>query len=342
MIRALLAFATLLCLSSNTVAQPPYSGTLFVDPDVLVVDDPSNFVVAVPAGTGSRQMFDRRVNDWVVLQALLFTGYFTDGSRIEIQVNPEFSAQEAAEKAAFYGHAIGQLPTALRLDVQTVWIHKGDQPFGGGNNNLLIHTEATGYHGKWLEETLFHEACHTSLDSRVANSQAWLTAQTTDPEFISTYARDNPQREDVAETCLMQFALRHRPDRISDSNAAIINGTIPNRLAVLDTLDIKPIGAADRVAAFDAAVNQLSLPAVAVGPDLFSVTLALVDADNLVFGLQSAIASSAPNYSAYPGFAQNMLTAPLILVGAERYSVTFNLIGDNPVRLQVIAAELLP
>ena len=35
-------------------------------------------LVAVPSGTGSRQMFDRRVNNWVVLDALLFKAYFTD------------------------------------------------------------------------------------------------------------------------------------------------------------------------------------------------------------------------------------------------------------------------
>ena len=162
-----IALCSLFLFSSLCVAQPPYSGTVFVDPDILQASDPSTFVVAVPSGTGSRQMFDRRVNNWVVLDALLFKAYFTDSEVVEVQVNPEFAAEEAAEKASFYSHAIGQLPAALRLDVQTVWIHKGNEAFGGGNNNILIHTDAPGYHGVWLEETLFHEACHTSLDSRV-------------------------------------------------------------------------------------------------------------------------------------------------------------------------------
>jgi hypothetical protein len=48
----------------------------------------------------------------------LFNAYYTDGEAIEIQVNPEFGAGEAAEKAAFYGHAIGQLPLALRVAVE--------------------------------------------------------------------------------------------------------------------------------------------------------------------------------------------------------------------------------
>ena len=67
------------------------------------------------------------------------------------------------------------------------------QPFGGGNNNLLIHTgqgaqyEASGI----LEETFVHEAAHTSLDAVHASSAGWIAAQQADPNFISTYARDN-------------------------------------------------------------------------------------------------------------------------------------------------------
>jgi hypothetical protein len=55
----------------------------------------------------------------------------------------------------------------LRTAVKTVWIDKGNQLFGGGNNNLLIHTgesdacERDGY----FEEGLVHEASRISLDS---------------------------------------------------------------------------------------------------------------------------------------------------------------------------------
>ena len=33
-----------------------------------------------------------------------------------------------------------QVPAFLLVDVATVWIHKGRHGFGGGNNNLLVHT----------------------------------------------------------------------------------------------------------------------------------------------------------------------------------------------------------
>lgn len=125
------------------------------------------------------------------------------------------------------------MPTALRADLQTVWIHRGVQPFGGGNNNILIHTgqsalyEADGI----LEETLVHEASHTSLDDDHAAAPGWLAAQTADGAFISVYARDYPTREDVAESFLPYLALCCRPDRISQSLADTFVQTIPNRIA---------------------------------------------------------------------------------------------------------------
>ena len=191
-------------------------------------------------------MFDRRVNDWIHLNAFLFHASFSDGLDIEIQVNPEFGDQNTAlAEALRYAPVIGRLPTSLRADVETVWIHRGDEPFGGGNNNILIHTDradqssASGI----LEETLVHEAAHTSLDADHATAPEWFAAQTADGEFISTFARDHPIREDVAESFLVYLALRHRSERISQSLVETISQTIPNRVAYFDSqeFDMNPI-----------------------------------------------------------------------------------------------------
>src|SRR6185503_11727901 len=60
-----------------------------------------------------------------------------------------------------------------------------------------------------------------------------------DPEFISTYARDNPTREDVAESILTWLAVRYRGSRISLSLSNTIATTIPNRLAYFDSLNLE-------------------------------------------------------------------------------------------------------
>ena len=147
---------------------PPFAGTIFIDPDIITEDDPTTFVSLSYAGTGTRQMYDRR-SGWVTLDPFLFPAEYDDGLTIEIQVNPEFGSWENAEIYALkYAEVIGRLTTELRKDVETSWIHRGNEPFGGGNKNLLIHTDwsETYYENQGiLEETFVHEASHTSLDS---------------------------------------------------------------------------------------------------------------------------------------------------------------------------------
>jgi len=227
-------------------ANPPFAGTIFLDPDIITAADKTTFVSLSYAGQAPRTMFDRRVDGWITVTPYLFNSTFDDGLAIEIQVNPEFLESDVAEiEALKYAEVIGRLPTALRMDVETVWIHKGTQPFGGGNNNILIHTgQSTLYENDGiLEETLVHEASHTSLDAQHAASAGWVAAQESDGNFISTYARDFPAREDIAETFLLYMAIRYRSDRISESLEDKILETIPNRILYFDdqNLDMYPI-----------------------------------------------------------------------------------------------------
>ena len=216
---------------------PPFNGTIFLDPDILTSSDPTTFTNLTYAGQAQRKMFDRRVNDWITVTPFLFNANYNDGLSIEIQINPEFKTVAEAEiQALKYAEVFGRLPTALRKDVKTSWIHLGTQPFGGGNNNLLIHIGQSTLYEKdgILEETLVHEAAHTSLDAAHAASSGWIKAQNLDPGFISTYARDNPKREDVAETFLLYLAIRYRSERISSSLKDKTLETIPNRIKYFD------------------------------------------------------------------------------------------------------------
>lgn len=218
---------------------PPFSGTVFLDPDIIIDTDPTTFESMVYSGQGMRTMYDRRANDWVDENAFLFDVTYSDGLALEIQVNPEFSTKELAEvEADKYARVLGRLPKALRVYAQTVWIHKGDKAFGGGNNNFLIHTEqGTRYENDGiLEEVFVHEGSHTSLDSYHAKSSGWIVAQEADGNFISTYARDNSEREDVAESFLPYLAVKYRSDRISEELKNTINITIPNRIAYFEGL----------------------------------------------------------------------------------------------------------
>jgi NOL1/NOP2/fmu family ribosome biogenesis protein len=219
--------------------EPPFWGTLWVDPNIVLPSDPSTFLGVTYEGQGTRQMHDNR-HGWINAEAFLFDATYDDGLYIEIQVNPEFETPEAAEEEAEkYGWYIGQLPTELRKDVETAWIHKGNETFGGGNNNLQIHTDSGEemIDSGLIGELFLHEAAHTSLDADHATSAGWLAAQAADNCFISQYARDYPIREDVAESFPLYFAIRYRSDRIPQELVNRIKRAIPNRIAYFDKQD---------------------------------------------------------------------------------------------------------
>ena len=90
---------------------------------------------------------------------------------------------------------------------------------------------------------MIHEASHISLDADYAAAPGWQEAQQNDPTFISTYARDNPTREDIAESFLPYVALRYRRDRISDDLTATFEATMPNRIQFFDSIvrDMYPL-----------------------------------------------------------------------------------------------------
>lgn len=220
---------------------PPFSGTIFIDPDIITSSDPTTYQTLTAKGQDTRTMYDRRANAFINLNAYLFDATFTDGFTVEVQVNPEYgSATAAAAVALKYLPAIGRLPFALRRDVETVWLHKGVNPFGGGNRNLLIHDGQGDLYiaDGILEETFVHEAAHTSLDAAHAAAAGWIKAQQQDPAFISTYARDNPASEDIAESFLPWLAVRYRAERITTAIASTITQAIPGRLAYFDSQNL--------------------------------------------------------------------------------------------------------
>ena len=55
-----------------------------------------------------------------------------------------------------------------------------------------------------------------------------------DQQFISTYSKQNPYTEDVAESLLVWYGARVRPERMDNVTRALIEATIPNRLEYFD------------------------------------------------------------------------------------------------------------
>lgn len=235
---AVFTVTTFVLFSLSAIAQP-YGGTIFVNADIITAADSSALVSVSHTGQGFRTVYDRRVNNWTQIEAFLFEVVWSDGLISEAIINPEFETVDLARlEAEKYGWLIGQLPHCLRRDVDEIWVHKGVQPFGGGNRSILIHTGQTVLYENdgILEETLVHEACHTSLDASHANAPGWIEAQNLDGGFISDYAEEFPMREDIAESYLMWLAVRYRTEVLPDIDYQLITEAIPHRLAYFDQM----------------------------------------------------------------------------------------------------------
>lgn len=219
--------------------EPPYSGTVWVTPDILGPSDPTSLGSVTYAGRGVRDVYDRRVNMFVTVDAYLFEAQFGEQT-VEFKVNPELGSQQAArEQVDRFAPAIGQLPAVLLSAVRQVDVNAGEGLPGGSaySGTLLIHTDDDAVHlavrEGFLEEVFLHEAAHAAFDSKW-DDPGWRSAQRADGVFISEYARDFPDHEDIAESFWAYFALRQRPDRLTTEERWFMMTTIPNRLAYFD------------------------------------------------------------------------------------------------------------
>ncbi len=216
----------------------------------------------------------RSANAWI------FKANCDDGANtFEIRVHEDFTKTEAASAAEKYGEAVGRLPKVLRSGfgknsgINILNIHKGSHQWFGSSRvgKIGIYTEfaTIKLDETRLEEGLAHEAAHVSLDDEVKSDPKWLAARKADGAFISSYAKNNPDREDVAESFLAYFSARYVPTRIDSDWKDQILQTIPNRIAYFDALlsadDMKPFTAApvQKVAA---------LPAISVAAKAASAT----------------------------------------------------------------------
>ena len=67
-----------------------------------------------------------------------------------------------------------------------------------------------------LEEVMAHEAVHAALDSMYLSAPAWRQAQKSNVMFLSEYARNNPDTEDLAES-YGAYLIYKTADRHSES-----------------------------------------------------------------------------------------------------------------------------
>ena len=214
----------------------PYSGTIFVDGDVITGSDPSEFQSLTYLGQQLETMYDRRTDSYNDVNAFVFTATYSGSGDIKVRVNPEFGSSAAAQvHADRFARDVGRMPRFLREGLRSISVQDGLQLFGGGGGDILIHLQQADAYGDILEETLVHEATHASVDALFYGNLEYKIIQSLDNQYISTYAQTYPDREDVSESILLWIAYRYRRDRISTTDAEKIFGAISNRMSFYES-----------------------------------------------------------------------------------------------------------
>ena len=211
---------------------PPFAVT-YISPQIIERSDPTRLGSITYAGRGERRVWDKWSEMWNMINAYLFDAQY-EGQVVEFLVNPEFGSREAAQaEVETFAHALGQMPAVLMPGVKRVIMNAGWARWYASRTEgrITIHTD---FEPGNRQEGLVHEATHTTLDLAHIDSPGWRAAQEADGVFISNYAWDNPDREDVAESFLAWFAVRYQSERLSAAERVMILRTIPNRLIYFD------------------------------------------------------------------------------------------------------------
>jgi hypothetical protein len=170
-----------------------------------------------------------------------FTASYADGTTVGLWVHPDIATKdEATALVTPVAEAVAKLPTAMRSLLRHVVIHAGDETAFAEDLGRFFVLYSDNIRSRIsthdLQETVFHESVHATLDIPHAESAAWLAAQSADAAFVTTYAAENPQDEDMAESALFAWAMVKHPGRLPPDIAGVVTALIPNRLAYFERL----------------------------------------------------------------------------------------------------------
>ena len=129
---------------------------------------------------------------------------------------------------------LARLPIVMREKLSHVVLHSGNETaFAEDKGNFFVlYSENMEIRAanKDLDETVFHESVHATLDYRYLRSKEWRAAQANDNAFITKYAMSNPGKEDMAESALFVYALLKYPGRLPVGIETWLRTNLPNRI----------------------------------------------------------------------------------------------------------------
>jgi hypothetical protein len=225
---------------------PPYGGTVYIDKDWLTPSDPSIYIGKSYVGVETFEWFDLRNEQWTDSSAYSYELSYEFGIKITASIHTDNDQSQIDNYLDEWGYMLGQAPARLLQglgEFQVVPAKVGDDGIRANGytdpTHIVLYTNdpiqnlEKEQSGGWVREAIIHELGHATFGP-AEESAEWLEAQATDPCFISDYARDNPNGEDVSESVMPYLMLRLVPERVSESDKTSINQCIQARSEVLD------------------------------------------------------------------------------------------------------------
>lgn len=231
-----------LLMTGVAMAAPLYPNSVVSnDLEFIKTSDQSAFSCIAFKGKQRAEMPDKRRDELFANNTFIFVANYTDGTSLEIWAHSDFGSKDRALGSVDpVAAAIGKLPTFMRAKLDHVVIHKGDETaFAESDGHFFVlYSEniLTRIRNHDLEETVFHESVHATLDKQYLQSPLWLEVQQADNDYITEYAANRPKKEDLAESALFAWAILVHPGRLPDSIVERAYGIMPNRLAFFEEL----------------------------------------------------------------------------------------------------------
>ena len=205
--------------------------------DFILPNDPGACWSISEQEGGRTEMYDPRSDTFFVDNARHFEVTFPN-QVIRINVHPDVGnhEQRAREAAA----SVSRLPVLMRIQLRYVNILNGDGTAwsvdAGRFFTLYDGLMARQLAEHDLDETVFHETAHVALDPILSQDPDWRSNQEADGAFITHYAAQNPNTEDIAESALFAWTLIYRPGRLPKDVETEVRSVIPNRLEYLGNM----------------------------------------------------------------------------------------------------------
>ncbi len=214
-------------------------GAAFLGPNTITESDPGILDSVSFQETTVRIVPDNRFGNDTEHNVHIYQALYKGGKQIEMVVNTEIEPiAEAEHQAKFYAEILGKLDSVLINGIQTIWIHPGNERFSGPVGGIVVHTgiSENDYIPRGvLEEVMAHEAVHASIDPLYLGSSEWNQAQKSDINFISQYARDFVETEDLAQSYGAYLIVKNA-ERNSSFLVQTIRSGIPKRIQFFEDL----------------------------------------------------------------------------------------------------------